>query len=179
MKLIGMKLTGCRADGRVGLVLLIAAICLGCSPEPNTKDRYVPAADLARQAIEEVLVDWQAGRAPSPIDRLAVGIQVVDKQRKKGQSLEEYEILGEAPSEAARCFAVRVKLSGPGRRRKGAVCRVGIDPLWVFRQEDYESLISGPYGIAGENQRRYQKEPAKPKNLQHGEECRPDAGATW
>jgi len=135
-----MKLRICQADGRVGLILMGAVVCLGCSAEPNTTDRFVPNADLARQAVEQVLVDWQAGRAPSPIDRLDVGIQVVDKQRKKGQSLEEYEILGEAPSEAARCFAVRVRLSGPDAEEKVRFVVIGIDPLWVFRQEDYESV---------------------------------------
>jgi hypothetical protein len=135
-----MNLTCYGADCRIGLIFLVAANCLGCSPESNTKDRYVPAVNLARQAVEEVLVDWREGRKPSPIDRLAVGVQVVDKQRKKGQSLEEYEILGEAPSEAARCFAVHVKLSGPEAEENVRFVVIGIDPLWVFRQEDYESV---------------------------------------
>lgn len=143
-----MDLTCLATDCRVGSFLICAAICLGCSPEPetSTKHRYVPAVDLARQAVEEVLVDWQAGRAPAPIDRLSVGVHVVDKQRKQGQTLEAFEILGEAPSEAARCFAVRIKLSRPDAEEKVRFVVIGIDPLWVFRQEDFESLAQWSCG---------------------------------
>jgi hypothetical protein len=126
---------------RFGSILIGAAVCLGCSPEQqNSKDRFVPAAELARTALEAVLTDWQSGREPGPIDRLDVGVRVVDKQRKKGQTLDEFDILGEAPGEGVRCFAVRVKLNGPAAEEKVRFVVVGINPLWVFRQEDYESL---------------------------------------
>jgi hypothetical protein len=137
-----MKFTCCRLSiCRVGLVMIGAAVCLGCSGESQkTKDRYVPPTELARDALEAVLADWQTGREPGPIDRLAVGVRVVDKQRKKGQSLDEYQILGEAPGETGRCFAVRVKLKGPEAEQKVRFVIIGIDPLWVFRQEDFELL---------------------------------------
>ncbi|MBI3865550.1 MAG: hypothetical protein HY290_27065 [Planctomycetia bacterium] len=133
----------CKLICRAACILFCAAICAGCSAEQNkaAKDRYVPPADLARRAVEEVLVDWREGRLPAPINRMAVGIQVVDKQRNKGQTLADFEILGEAPSEAARCFAVRIRLKGPDTEEKVRFVVIGIDPLWVFRQEDYE-LIS-------------------------------------
>ncbi len=126
----------------VGLLLIGAAICPGCAPDEkkNAMERYIPATELARHALEAVLVDWQEGLEPGPINRLAVGICVVDKQRKKGQTLDEFEILGESPAEKVRCFAVRVKLSGPEAEEKVRFVVIGIDPLWVFRQEDFESL---------------------------------------
>lgn len=131
----------------IGLFSIVAAFCIGCSRESKTAgDRYVPATELARHALEAVLVDWREGLEPGPIDRLAVGVRVVDKQRRKGQTLDEFEILGEAPTEAARCFAVRVKLSGPEADEKVRFIIIGIDPLWVFRQEDYESLAQWSCG---------------------------------
>ncbi|HEY2252527.1 MAG TPA: hypothetical protein VGH74_15745, partial [Planctomycetaceae bacterium] len=107
---------------------------------------------------------------PGPIDRLAVGVQVVDKQRKKGQSLAGYEILGEAPGEAGRCFAVRVKLDGPAAEENVRFVVIGIDPLWVFRQEDYESVSQWACGkpeeeppkAAGENGDPNDGHPAAP-----------------
>jgi hypothetical protein len=125
-----------------GWLLIGAAICPGCAPEQkkNALERYVPATELARHALEAMLVDWKEGLEPGPIDRLAVGVCVVDKQRKKGQTLDEFEILGEAPADKVRCFAVRVKLSGPEAEEKVRFVVIGIDPLWVFRQEDFESL---------------------------------------
>ncbi len=146
-----MKLTRCMPACRVGLFLLGAALCLGCSREPqNTKGRYIPATELAQQALAEVLADWKEGRAPGSINRLAVGVQVVDKQRKKGQTLDEFEILGETPFEAARCFVVRVKLAQPDVEQKVRFVVIGIDPLWVFRQEDYEDLAQWSCGKQAE-----------------------------
>lgn len=142
--------------GRRLLILISTALCLGCSPEPpSAKDRYVPAVELARQALQEVLIDWREGLAPGSIKRLAVGVEVVDKQRKKGQTLDEFEILGEAPGEGLRCFAVRVKLSGPAVEEKVRYVVIGIDPLWVFRLEDYEALNQWSCG-------KLEEEPAQP-----------------
>lgn len=143
-----MKLIGLSAICRAGWFLIALALCAGCSPEPgeSARSRYVPPADLARRALEEVLVDWREGRTPAPIDRLEVGVQVIDKQRKKGQVLESFEILGEAPADAARCFAVRVKLAGPAAEEKVRFVVVGINPLWVFRQEDYELITQWACG---------------------------------
>ena len=152
-----MKLYGHLLICRGGLMLIGAALCLGCSSESQQakKDRYVPATELARNALEAVLVDWQAGLEPGSIDRLAVGVRVVDKQRKKGQSLDEFEILGEAPGDAGRCFAVRVKLKKPELEEKVRFVIIGIDPLWVFRQEDFESLSQWSCG-------KQEEEPANP-----------------
>jgi hypothetical protein len=54
--------------------------------------------------------------------------------------LEDFEILGEVPGATARCFAVRLKLREPVGDEKVRYAVFGIDPLWVFRQEDLEML---------------------------------------
>ena len=100
----------------------------------------MPASDLAHSALEAVLADWKAGLPPGPIDRLPVKVQITDNQRKPGQLLEDFEILGEVPGATARCFAVRLKLRDPVAEEKVRYAVFGIDPLWVFRQEDLEML---------------------------------------
>jgi hypothetical protein len=122
------------------MLLATAAICSGCTREPETLERFMPASDLAHSALEAVLADWKAGLPPGPIDRLPVKVQITDNQRKPGQLLEDFEILGEVPGATARCFAVRLKLRDPVAEEKVRYAVFGIDPLWVFRQEDLEML---------------------------------------
>jgi hypothetical protein len=129
------KMTACR----VIFCLSAAAIC-GCARQADTAKTFVPAPELSRAALEAVLIDWQTGLPPGQIDRLPVTVQAIDQHRKEGQELEEFEILGEAPGSAPRCFAVRLKLRRPEAEEKVRYVVVGINPLWVFRQEDFDGL---------------------------------------
>jgi hypothetical protein len=129
------KMTACR----VFFCIVAGGIC-GCARQADTAKSFVPAPELSRAALEAVLSDWQAGLPPGQIDRLPVTVQVVDQHRKEGQELEEFEILGEAPGSAPCCFAVRLKLRRPEAEEKVRYVVVGINPLWVFRQEDYDGL---------------------------------------
>ena len=59
---------------------------------------------------------------------------------KGGQKLREYEIVGEdappAQNQGPRTFTVKLTLAqGPPVEVKYMV--IGIDPLWVYRDEDY------------------------------------------
>jgi hypothetical protein len=142
------KSTACR----VILCFVGAAIC-GCARQPEEANQFAPPPELARAAVEAVLIDWQAGRPPEQIDRLPATVQVVDQQREKGQELDEFEILGEAPGSAPRCFAVRLKLRSPEADLKVRYVVVGINPLWVFRQEDFDMLSHWDHPMPGDGKR--------------------------
>lgn len=124
----------------IRLAAVVALTASNCGRDPEKADRFVPAPELARSALEAVLVDWKAGRPPLSIERLPVKVHVVDQFRKANQELEEFEILGEVPGAAGRCFAVRLKLSQPEADDKVRYIVIGIDPLWVFRQEDFDLM---------------------------------------
>jgi hypothetical protein len=66
-------------------------------------------------------------------------IHVTDEHRRPQEKLIAYEILGEVPGDTPRCFAVDLQYDPP-RREKARFVVVGIDPLWVFRLEDYQLL---------------------------------------
>src|SRR5262245_21089111 len=130
------KMSVCRL-----MVCLGAAALSGCTRQPESaKKSFVPAPELSRAALEAALTDWQTGLPAGQIDRLSVTVKVVDQHRKEGQELEEFEIMGEAPGSAPRCFAVRLKLRRPDAEVKVRYVVVGINPLWVFREEDYDGL---------------------------------------
>lgn len=130
-----------RATGRalrLGLLLSLATTS-GCGTA-KTQEQYIPAADIARAAVEAALVDWKNGNPPGALEGIKPVGHLVDTHRKPGQTLEAFEILGELAAETTRCFAVRVRLNNPAADERLRFCVVGIDPLWVFRQEDYDNL---------------------------------------
>lgn len=120
------------------LLILPVAAC-GCGRDESPA-RYVPATNTARQAVEAALADWQEGKPPGEISRLTPIAHVIDTHRKPGQTLKSFEILGESPAEGLRCFAVVVKLDSPVAEERLRYYVLGIDPLWVFRQEDYDMI---------------------------------------
>jgi hypothetical protein len=124
---------------RLAAILTVTAFCCGCSraPDPN---RFIPASEPARAALEAVLVDWQAGLPRGTIARLPMKVEPIDNQRKASQALAGFEILGEVPQQGVRCFVVRLKFRNSEVEEKVRYVVHGIDPLFVYRQEDFELL---------------------------------------
>jgi len=122
-----------------GSALILILMC-GCQGEPEGFARYVPAPSSARRAVEMALEDWRAGNPPRAIESVAPQVCVVDSLRPAGRRLERFEIVGEVPADNARGFVVRVVLEGEDTPQRARFLVVGIDPLWVYRQEDYESF---------------------------------------
>jgi hypothetical protein len=113
----------------------------GCGSRPAGFEQYIPPAGVARSAVAAVLKAWVEGRPPTEAAASHPEVYVVDKQRRPGQRLSRYEILGEFAGEKARGVAVRMTLENPDEESVVRYLVVGIDPVWVFRQEDFE-LIS-------------------------------------
>ena len=67
-------------------------------------------------------------------------VEAVDSKWKAGQKLSKFEILGEdAGGQGPTFFSVRLTVKG---RAKAEVVRyvvVGRDPLWVYREDDYQT----------------------------------------
>lgn len=134
---------------RRGPVLMILLLCgaslgvaaPGCQPKPKpSMDRYVPTVEAARAGLTLAMEGWLKGLTPADSGSDRPKIHVVDQTRRPDQKLVRYEILGEMPSEYARGFAVRVSYDGSEEPEIVRFSVVGIDPMWVFRQEDYDSI---------------------------------------
>jgi hypothetical protein len=119
----------------LGALLLLCGGCARRGPE-----RYYPPPPAAREALEAALAAWQDGQAPGLLEAHAPPLMVVDSGRRAGQCLSRYEILGEVPGDGPRCFAVRLLLDNPRQEQKARFVILGVSPLWVFRQEDYEMM---------------------------------------
>jgi hypothetical protein len=119
-----------------GLAILLLSLA-GCS---KGYQKYVPASETARHALDTALTAWKEGRKLDRIDNFKPPIEVLDSRWLKGRVLRDYEILGEVHQDGPRCFTVLMVLDGPRQEQKVRYYVFGIEPLWIFRQEDYDML---------------------------------------
>jgi hypothetical protein len=114
-----------------------ALLSAGCSPDAS---RYTPTPTVAQEALRAALEEWQKGQPAGPVTTYKVPIQVADSLRRPGQKLKSFDILGEVSQDGGRMFQVRLKFAEPEAEEKVQFIVVGIDPLWIFRREDYDMV---------------------------------------
>lgn len=130
-----------RACGMFAALFCVAGLC-GCSPPPaSTADteRFVPSGAQAEAALRAVFEAWKQGMPAGMVPDTSPAVHVTDTYRRPGETLVDYRILGEVPSDKKRCYAVELRYT-PERAERTRFLVVGIDPLWVFRLEDAENL---------------------------------------
>ena len=124
-----------------GLALLacVLGFAIGCSRQGKRSEDFTPPADNARKALESALNYWQSGNPPGTIPSTTPTVEVVDSKWQSGQKLKSYEILSEESGGEQRFFKVRlIPVQGQPQEVRYAV--VGINPLWVYREDDYKKL---------------------------------------
>src|SRR5579884_288358 len=119
--------------------LLVGLASTGCAQRGY--DDYVPSPQLARRALEDALQTWQRGEHVHTLDRGdSVPVQPVDSAWTAGHKLRSFEVVGETHGDSPRCFAVRLWLDNQNDEQLVRYYVLGIKPLWVFRQDDYDMM---------------------------------------
>ena len=123
----------------VATVLLIAVV-VGCSGGGKVEDFTPPPAN-ARKALEAALTHWQGGGQPGPVPNTSPVVEVTDSKWKAGQKLKAFEITGDEPPAGAGPRFFKVKLTpATGAAVETRYAVLGIDPLLVYRDEDYQKM---------------------------------------
>jgi hypothetical protein len=123
------------------LGVTLGTVFAGCHAEPKSGiERYIPSSESARAGVSRAMEGWLKGLSTDASGSTRPEVHVVDQTRRADQHLAGYEILGEEPAENARAFAVRVTYDGADDLEIVRFLAVGVDPMWIFRQEDYETL---------------------------------------
>jgi hypothetical protein len=131
---------------RVVLFSFSAAILFtagGCSNGSTA----VPSGEVARTALEAALKSWCDGGKPGVLPGTEPRVEVHDTPWASGQSLTSFEILREEPGTVDKRFAVRLSLAKPDRVLEVEYHVLGVAPVMVFRDEDYErniNMVDGP-----------------------------------
>ena len=122
--------------------LLLTAGLTGCDGGngEGTPPGYLPGWAEARQDLDAALTAWRDAPAPLPPSLDSPTVKFVDKQRRPGQRLLSYEVLGRSEVENARQFTVRLRLEDEVATRLVRYNVLGRNPVWVFRLEDYEAI---------------------------------------
>ncbi len=124
-----------------GLIALFAILWLPGCQKARTNADFIPSPGQSQNALKAALAAWKAGQPAGPVAGTSPVVHVTDSSRVSNQTLDDYQILGEVPGNAPRCFAVKLKLSDPTEEKRERYVIVGIDPLWIFRHEDYDLLL--------------------------------------
>jgi hypothetical protein len=123
----------------IGAVIVFASLSV-CGCRDRTGD-FKPSATTAQNALERALKDWKEGNPAGEIAGSKPLIYVTDVNRNPKQSLDQFKILGEKQGRSGRTYAVELSLKHPDQQLKTEYIVVGIDPLWVYRREDFELLM--------------------------------------
>lgn len=126
------------------LCLLLTVVVAGCGG--GSEKKYVPQSMSARAAVETALKSWQSGGAYDTIKTASPQVQPYDARWQAGQKLKSFEIVREVPNDGPKKFEVRVELDG-AESVDDVFLVVGIDPLNVFREQDYQKAS----GVGGES----------------------------
>lgn len=121
---------------------LAAAGCREPDSPEEAQRRYTPAIDRAEGAVRSALEGWKAMDRPESGTIELPGVMFVDLTRGAGQRLVSFEIIRTARLDNAVQVTVRLRLS-PAKGKNPAIAKYnvfGIDPLWVYRLEDYEMI---------------------------------------
>lgn len=138
--------------GRSLLWLAIASFAAGCGDaQRGPADLAIPDLESSRTALIASLDAWKADRRASGVligSKPAIG--VVDSARAD-RPLLEYEVVGPLMTFGkARPFAIRLDLGEPRETVATRYLVLGRDPLWVFRQEDFERMLHWEHKMDGE-----------------------------
>ena len=121
-------------------------LLVGCSKSGKSVSDFMPSTDNGRNALEAALNYWKAGNPPGTVPGTTPPVEVVDAKWKAApKQLKEFEITGEdAPpaDSTSRYFKVRLTMKS-GTKQDVRYVVVGIDPLWVYGEKDFEALSGG------------------------------------
>ena len=133
------------------LLSALAAVLLtaGCDRTQRHED-FVPSPDAARAAVEAYLRAWQAGDTAQTVPGTRPPVNVTDSLRAKGRTLTGYKILGEVPADAPRCLGVQLSLGNPPEEVRERYVVVGIDPIWMYRYDDYLMVTHWSHPMPGD-----------------------------
>lgn len=123
----------------------------GCRGRQAAEELAPPEIAVARQVLQESLQKWQQGQRQSGVtSETRPQIGIVDSTRGD-RTLKNFTIVGPlALLGKARPFAVRLELENPAETVTVRYYVLGNDPLWIYRDEDFERTMHWEHKMSGD-----------------------------
>jgi hypothetical protein len=119
---------------------MIIATLLACGCGKTVND-YKPTPTAARDALTEGLTAWKEGKSAADLasSQEPPVVRFADYQWSGGKRLTSFRLLDEEPTLEGSTQMFRVELELAGETPQAAEYYVvGIDPLWIMRDRDYQ-----------------------------------------
>ena len=126
---------------KIVLPLLLLFVS-GCGGGSSSVSSYQPKGTTAKAALTSALDEWKSGRAkPGKIEKGSPVIEVQDGVWDSGRKLKGFQIGDEKSlaDQPAR-FQVKLTFDGTPASEDAEYVVFGKDPLWVFRDKDYDKM---------------------------------------
>jgi hypothetical protein len=120
------------------LFLIAPGLLAGC----GGGSAPLPSTPLARQALQTSLDAWKAGKPASSLTNEKPGIEAVDFEWKSGKVLSEYTLGEEIPGQGTQTVSVSLTLQGEPAAKTVQYMILGLDPVRIFRDEDYNRAMN-------------------------------------
>lgn len=125
----------------VVLPAVMAVLVLGGCGQSKKWSDYHPKEPQARKALETALNAWKNDQPMTRITGVKPAVDVQDFQWGDGEKLADFEVLkNEGGSEGPQWYEVKLTLKDSGKEETVKYAVFGIDPLMVYREEDYNKL---------------------------------------
>ena len=135
---------------RRALFLTMLAALAGC----GGGSAPLPSANDARQALQTSLDAWKAGKPASSLAAEKPSIEFVDFEWKAGKALTEFSLGQEAPGQGVQTLSATLTLKGEPGPKEVKYMVLGLEPMRIFRDEDYNRAMNMDNAPAPANKTR-------------------------
>lgn len=135
----------CRA-----LFLLTLAALVGC----GGGSAPLPSTVVARQALQTSLDAWKAGKPSSSLAEEKPSIEAVNFEWKAGKVLSNYTLGEEASGQGVQTLSASLTIKGEPGPKEVKYMILGLDPMRIFRDEDYHRAMNMDNAPAAANKTR-------------------------
>ncbi|WP_165230754.1 hypothetical protein [Aquisphaera insulae] len=124
---------------RSRIAAILITITLGGCGNPSAP---LSSAEQARKSLELGLEAWKAGRSAAPLREEKPAVDFVDYQWKAGTKLVGYLVDSDSADSETHTFTVELTTADAKGPRKVQYMVLGLDPIHVFRDEDYNRTLN-------------------------------------
>jgi hypothetical protein len=120
------------------ILVALAVISSGC----GGGSAPIASTEVARKALQASLEAWKDGKPASSLAAETPRIEPVDFEWKARKTLLNYEIGEVVSGQGTQTFAATLTIKGEPAARRVRYMVLGLDPVLVFRDEDFDRFMN-------------------------------------